>query len=69
MSRPPSAESSAKLTAGDRCTSVTFTVLGMLKISIVGSCHANQTGTLCGRLSGRTVQSQMIASTDSRWAM
>jgi hypothetical protein len=38
----------------------------MLKISTIGSCHANQTGTVCGRPSGRTVPSQMIGSADSR---
>ena len=69
MSCPPSAESSARLTAGDSRTSVTFAVLGMLKISTIGSCQANQTGTLCGRPSGRTVPSQMIGSADSRWAV
>jgi len=69
MSCPPSAESRAKLTAAVRRMSLTFAVLGWLKISIVGSCQANQTGTLCGRPSGRTVHSQMIGSADSRWAM
>ena len=69
MSCPPSAESSAKLTAGDSPTFRTFAVFGMLKISTIGSCHANQTGTLCGRPSGRTVPSQMIGSADSRWAV
>jgi hypothetical protein len=63
---PLSAESSARLTAGDSRTSATFAVLGMLKISTIGSCQANQTGTLCGRPSRRTVPSQMIGSADSR---
>jgi hypothetical protein len=54
------------LSAVDSRTSVTFAVLGMLKISTIGSCQANQTGTLCGRPSGRTVPSQMIGSADSR---
>jgi len=48
MSWPPSAESKERLTAGDARTFRTFAVLGMLKISTSGSCHANQTGTLCG---------------------
>src|SRR6185437_6006481 len=46
MSCPPSAESSARLTAGDSRTSRTFAVLGMLKISTIGSCHANPDGNV-----------------------
>src|ERR1700733_10198569 len=57
------------LAAGDARMFRTFAVLGMLKISTSGSCHANQTGTWCGRPSGRTVPSQITGSAVSRSAV
>lgn len=56
-----------QVTASDSRISRTFAVLGILKISTIGSCHANQAGTLCGRPSGWTVPSQMNRSSGSRW--
>src|SRR5262249_45464311 len=61
-SSPSSAVSSASMTCGLWRRLRIFWAAGLLKIRIVAPSHRNQTGTKCGRPSGRTVLSQMIGS-------
>src|SRR2546421_275190 len=58
--------SKASVIWGLRCTLRIFRSPGLLKTRKVSPSHRNQTGTVCGRPSARTVVNQMVGSSRKR---